>query len=330
MKKLLILTFAVLAATAVFAQHTTIHEDMRIFVKDGEEVLTRFPSKYLDNDARINVILPKNYDTAQNFPTVYSLGHESMDKPAAQKIFGASDFWDRAIFIVINIKGGGNIGDFIFKELLPFADTNYKTDALAQSRFIMAEGKMAADVLQMLADNKGYVYNAALLLQDNMAMPAPQNPFSGNLKIFAAGRVGNIARLQQMLEEKGLKFPVNFAAVIFEPQDDARQWDKLNFKYFSAGGAGQEISKIKVYQSAGKISQSDAEPLRMWLEAKTKGGDIFNYIPHDLKISPPVLAWDGADAALSIIYGAAPGTVKISGPLYFYNKGFKTSVKVLK
>ena len=330
MKKLLIFTLAVLAAAVASAQHTTTHEDMRIFVRPGEEVLTRFPSKYLDNEARINVILPASYETAQNFPAVYLLGHESMDKPAAQKVFGAGGFWDKAVLIVVNIKGGGNIADFVFRELLPYVDTNYKTDDLPQSRILMAEGKMAVNVLEMLAANGGYVYNAALLLQDNMAMPAPKNPFSENIKIFAAGRVGNIARLQQMLEEKGLKFLNNFASVIFEPQEDARQWNKLNFKYFFAGAAAQTISKIKVYQSAGSISPSDVEPLRLWLEVKIKGGDTFNYIPRNLKISPPVLAWNGADAALSIIYGAAPGAVKISGPLPFYKKGFGTSVKIAK
>jgi len=328
MKRLIITFIAVLAAASVFAQHTTANESMRIFVKEGEEVLTRFPSKYLDNDARINVILPEGYAQAQGpFPAVYLLGNESLDKAGAQKIFGRSGFLAKAVLVVVKITGGGNIADFTTRELVPYIDLNYKTDNLPQNRVITAEGQMAVKVLQMLAANNGYFYNAALLLQDNTAMPAFRDNFSSNLKVFAAGSVGNIARLQFQLEEKGLKFPVNFATVIFEPQNDDRQWSKLNFNYL-LGGADKTPSKIKVYKSAGKISQKDEGPVRMWLEVKTKGGDIFNYIPRDLKFSPPFLEWDASSADLAVIYGATPGTVKISGPLYFYNKGFKTSVKI--
>ena len=43
MKRLIIIFAAVLAAVYVCAQHISVREDMRVFVKEGEEVLTRFP-----------------------------------------------------------------------------------------------------------------------------------------------------------------------------------------------------------------------------------------------------------------------------------------------
>jgi hypothetical protein len=66
----------------------------------------------------------------------------------------------------------------------------------------------------------------------------------------------------------------------------------------------------------------------LWLEVKFKGGFTASYIPAILKFSPPFLAWDAAAAELSVIPGATAGKVKISGPLYFYGKGFKTSLKI--
>ena len=100
---------------------------------------------------------------------------------------------------------------------------------------------------------------------------------------------------------------------------------------FTVGGGIYELTDVERLLAAGadKISVGQEESADFWAQVKTKAG-IINYVPRDLKFSPPFLSWDYTAARLSAIYGAAPGKVKISAPLYFYGKGLQTSVQIVK
>ena len=70
MKKLLTLfTFVFicqLAGAQLVTTHNTTNDKMRIFVKDGEEILTAFPSKYLKSNVKIANVKGTSVDLSWN------------------------------------------------------------------------------------------------------------------------------------------------------------------------------------------------------------------------------------------------------------------------
>jgi hypothetical protein len=305
---------------------------MRIFVKDGEEVITRFPSKHLKGNIKINVILPDGYEQNNGrYDAVYIISKESFDKNRAKNLFSNSRAFSNLIFISININGidySGRLYPFLTEEILPFIDLNYKTKTDAQSRIIAASEGVAAEALGFFADENGYFLKLALLFQG--ATPMPQfhvNP-SGGVSIFAAGTFGNMARIQTMLEEKGLKFIENFAYKILESNDEQILWQEINFDFLLSGIKDRKAVSLKFYTSSDSLSIERLDTVDMRLDIKTSGGYRINYIPKNLKIAPPFLNWEADKGELNIIPGATPSKVKISARPYFYNKDVKISLKV--
>ncbi|MDR1684475.1 MAG: hypothetical protein LBR90_03335 [Elusimicrobiota bacterium] len=338
MKKFTLLSVFIFCAFAAFAQNAPAQSPaqpaMRVFeVAPGHEVLTNFPSQYLKTPARIDVILPQGYQTGDKYQTIFLIAPERFDKAKTQRLF-----WQKkspvkdAVFVAVDITGADDLaalGNFITLELLPYFEVNYKSDNYPQRRVLAAKGPMAAAVLEILVKNSGYFKKAALIFADTTPMP-DLNGIAQDVQIWAAGRVGNMARLQQTLEEQGLKYGANFAYNIFAPQNDERDWTGLNFKYLLNPPSGAALGRLKVYKSADKASLTAQTEITMWAEFTAKDGYKVNYIPREVKTAPPFFSWDADNARLDIIYGAAEGRVKFSAPLYFFGKDFATNVKIVK
>jgi hypothetical protein len=306
-----------------------LKEDMRVFVKNGEEVITRFPSQYLENRARFSVFLPEGYTDAQGrFPSFYILEREG--SPQYERAdFAANPAMAGAVVIVVSISGGGDAAAFLTRELLPYIDLNYKTDDTAQARTLLGADDMGLKIVEILASGGGASFKKAFAaLYSVTAMPQLGDGFAPDVKITAAGTLGNMARLQQLLEGKNLKFAQNFtiAGAPCPPVEkcEIKPWAAYDYGWLNAPVAA--VAGIAPRLSAGKISPDGSALL--WLDVRFKGGFAASYIPQVLKFSPPFLAWDPAAAELSVIPGATTGKVRISGPLYFYGKGFKTSLKL--
>ena len=309
-----------------------IKEDMRVFVKDGEEVITRFPSKYLENRPRISVFLPEGYAAAQGrYLSFYLLEREGGPQYALSD-FSANPAMAGAVVIAVSMSGGGDVWAFLSRELLPYIDLNYKTDDMAQARALLGADDMGVKITEILAAPAGASFKKAFIaLYASMAMPRLAGDFAHDVKIAAAGALGNMARWQQLLESKNLKFAQNFviAGAPCPPTEECKpkSWAAYDYGWLKESGAAV-VAGIKPRLSAAKISPADTALL--WLDIKFKGGFAASYIPAALKFAPPFLAWDAAAAELSVIPGASAGKVKISGPLYFYGKNFKTSLKIVK
>lgn len=327
MKKLLFAVFVISCAVAAFAQqpaHETVSSSARVFAKDGEDVLTRFPSKYLADGARVNIILPAGYDGAYaRYPVVYIISDEAFDKA---RIAQTWKIGDKVIFVSLNMTPGDKAA-FLTKEFLPYIETNYKAEDSPQKRILAAAGADAVEMLALLSSQPGIFQNAALLLQDTTPVPTLGPGLDTRLKIYAAGRLSNIARLQMELERGGLKFTQNFVSKIYMPSESTPSWQQLDFRYFLTP-ADFAAKSIAAYLSADKIPFEGAHA-DLRLDVKTKAGTL-NYIPAELKFSPPFLDWDPSAARLTVIPGATPGKVKISAPLYFYKKGVNTSLQIVE
>lgn len=303
---------------------------MRIFVKDGEETISKFPSVYLKTNVRMTIVFPEGYNNNSSlYPVVYMITKNNFTKEELNRILPpANRSLQRAVFVTINLPLNakiGGLGNFISKEIFPYFETNYKIDSNPQKIIIAAADTFAVNLLEILAAENGYFKNAALLLHNTTPLPLlPKMPQDINL--WVVGSLSNMARLQFALENSGLEFIKNFAYKI----DDAKTspWDAINFDFFLNKSTIMPNAQM-LNISANQISAASEEAITVFLDIKTKNGASLNYVPAKLKFSPPFLRWEQETASLFVIYGATQTKVKISGRLPF-GKGFTTHIKIIK
>ena len=323
MKKLNLIFFfifltVIAAAQSVRIVPVSLQEDMRIFPHEGEDVIVYFPSVYLPYKTKINVVFPKDYDTKNGrFCSVYTLGSGEMPKNAVKEFF-PREYADKCVFVNIrlnNIPSGDMLDQFLSKELLPYIETNYKIEEDKSFKTLMSGEKYSSAVLEVLPALSNYFGNFAGFFYHSTAVPDNLDGISADISFFAAGRAENIARLQFLFEQSGLKFYKNFAFKVVNVESSKMPDLKtvFNFEYIFNKNLCKPV-KAKPIFSTDKASSTSEEPVTFWLAVKSKKtcGDL-NYIPSKFKIAPPFLSWDYEEVSFKIIYGAQPGKVKISG-----------------
>ena len=291
---------------------------MRIFQKEGEDSIVNFPSDYLPYKPKINVVLPKDYEKADGrFCSVYTFGQGEMPKAGVEAFF-PKEYSGRCIFVNVRLNGSlekDKLEGFISKELLPYIETNYKTQESASFKTLMAGETYSYAVLNSLPVLSGYFGKFALMFYKSTSFPQKLEGVSDKISFYAAATLGNALRLEALLENSGLNFPDNFVFNIIDGQsvNPPALSGVFNFGYiFDAKTC--KCEKVKAVFSAEEASSVSEEPVNFWLAVKGKKGcgDI-NYIPQSLKIAPPFLSWDYDKAAFTVIYGASKGKVKLSG-----------------
>lgn len=323
MKKLNLVCFFIFLAVAALAQSVSIvpfhlREDMQIFPHEGEDVILYFPSVYLPYKTKINVVFPKDYDTKNGrFCSVYTLGSGEMPKNAVKEFF-PQEYADKCVFVNIrlnNIPSGDILEKFLSKELLPYIETNYKIEEASSFKTLMSGEKYSSAVLEVMPALSNYFGNFAGLFYHSTAVPEDLAGISPEVSVFEAGSVENIARLQALFEQSGLKFYKNFAFKILNTESSKLPDLKtvFDFDYIFNKNLCKPV-KAKAVFSADRASSTSEEPVSFWLTVKSKKncGEL-NYIPSNFKTAPPFLSWDYDDVSFKVIYGAQPGKVKISG-----------------
>ena len=305
-------------AQSVHIVPVSLQEDMRIFPHGGEDVIVYFPSEYLPYKTKINVVLPKDYETQNGrFCSVYTLGSGEMPKTAVNEFF-PQEYANKCVFVNVrlnNVVQSNLLEQFLSKELLPYIETNYKIEDTPSFKTLIAGEKYSSAVLDVLPALSNYFGSFAALFYHSTAMPDELSGVSPKISFFAAGSAGNIARIEALFEKNGLKFYKNFAFKVIknESSNPPKLNTVLNFTYIFDKEVCKPL-KAKGVFSRGSASSTCEEPIDFWLEVKSKKncGEI-NYIPQKFKISPPFLSWDYEDASFKIIYGAQSGKVKLSG-----------------
>ncbi|MDR0953257.1 MAG: hypothetical protein LBM71_03600 [Elusimicrobiota bacterium] len=334
-------------------KHTTVQQDMRITQKDGEEVISFFPSAALGEKVRITVIYPADRATdgagyITQAPSVYLLGSTNLTKEDIKAIFYSPKDSKKAaknnktqknsvldqIFVSVAFKTtptAKQLYTFITEELLPYFELNNGASSLASARTIAAFDDKATALLENAGQYALYASNFALLFFNDTPLPAIKNKLPLTLSIWASGSLSNMARLQTLLEVNGgLTAPNNFAYKISEvqPQEDAAKWGQINFNYLLLP-EDRQVVKTEAFISEDKISVANFKPFNFWVSARSKGGYVFDYITTNPKIAPPFFTWDYNSATLDLIYGAQPISVKISQPLPFA-PNFSANIKLRK
>lgn len=308
---------AVIVSAQVRIVPVSTEGDMRIFNKEGEDVIVYFPSEYLKYEPKINVVFPKDYDTAETrFCSVYVINKEELPREALYKEFGNSAA-ERCLYINVRfnaIPSSAELEGFLTRELLPYIEVNYKAENQEEYRILLTGEGYSASVLNALPGLGNYFGNFALSFYVNTAMPGNLEGINKNISLWALGSKGNMIRLQSVLEGNGLKFFDNFAYLTVDNSGNKEPSfkDIFNLGYFLDKA---KILPLKAKGVFGVKSASATSEERFGFKLEVKGKKNFKaeYIPSSLKIAPPFLSWDFDKGLMNVIFGAQPGKVKVTG-----------------
>ncbi len=338
MKKLSFLFLFVICSCALAAQtvtaHKTVKDDMRIFVKDGEEVITAFPSKYLKTDVKIGVVLPQGYEKRQSpFPVVYILGQNLVSKKQIEENFYyRKNNNPQAVFVSVLMPSrpasSAEIAEFFTLELLPYFELNYKVSSSPKERVLAVNGPLAVKGLEIMSSKGDYFKNLALVLFETTPLPALSAGLQDDIKVWAAGNLSNMTRLQTLLEKSGLKFPSGFAYKFAAPDKNKNLWAEVNLNYLLNADT-RKVKKAKVHTSLESFSLAAMPSAEVWVDVLLSGGYEVNYVPAELKSAPPFFNWDYSSSRLTPIYGADEGSVTVFGALPS-GKPFAVDLKFIK
>ena len=335
MKKLFVFLTFILCAGFVFAQtaQQLLNQigrapvkavkpkgEMRIFVKDGEEIITNFPSDNLITAPKIHIVLPSGIEQ-NRYPSIYIVSETELDKAAVEKLYPA--FYGKYYFVTIRLEEGETkFAQFLTSELLPYIEINYAVSANVNEKTLIAKNSFALNYLANLKDVSAYLKNAALGFDYSSALPEIE-AVSG-LNLWAEGPIDNMAALHAVLAKQNLVYLKDFAYNISK-ESLAQNFANLEFLF---NKEGRKITKTTPYQQFETLDLDKDFASLFWLNLKSKSGYALAYIPQDLRIAPPFLNWNKEQAAFDIISGASEGKIKVSGKTEF-GKKFKAEFNII-
>ncbi len=294
--------------------------EMRIFVKEGEEVITNFPSANLLAAPKIHVVFPTE-NTQNRYPSVYIISDEELDKEKIKEMY--PNFYGKYYFITVKLEEGeNNFSKFLTLDLLPYMEINYSVLADAEDRTLIAKNSFALAYLANLKEISAYLKNAALGFE--YSSPLPKIETEKDLNLWVDGPVDNIAALHINLAAQGLVYLENFAYNITSGKL-AQGSANIDFLF---NKEGRKIAKITPYQQFNTLDLDKDFTSEFWLNLKSKSGYNLAYIPQNLRIAPPFLDWNKEQALLSIIPGASAGKINVDGKTEF-GKKFKAKFNII-
>lgn len=302
-------------------------DEMRIFVKEGEEILTHFTTNFLSFAPKVNVVLPTDFGAipAKHYPSIYIISDKSFGKAEIATLF--PEYFGQYIFVTVTAGDmEKDLIKFITLELLPFVETNYAAAPEAFSRILVVKNFAAIQVLQDLSVVSRYLSNIALLFSYSTSMPDIKGDIPKTLNLWVQGPLDNIANINYTLDGFGLKYLDNFAYKIgTNPQIN---FGDVNFDYLLKP-ASRKIKKRTIFQQYTEMGVKQESTSLFWLKLTTKGGYLLDFIPKDFKIAPPFLNWNFKTAKFNVIYGAPVGKVTAYGALPFGGK-FSATFKLVE
>ena len=284
---------------------------MRIFVKDGEEVITNFPSNNLTTTPKIHIVFAS--ENSERKASIYIISPEELDKSKIEEMYPA--FYGKYYFVTVKLEEGENkFAQFLTAELLPYIEVNYAVSSIPQDRTLIVKNSFAINFLADLKNISAYLKNAALGF--DYSSPLPKIEAVQGLNLWAEGPVDNMAALHASLASQNLVYLKDFAYNISK-ENVSQNFANLEFLF---NKENRTITKITTYQQFETLDLSKDFESLFWLNLKSKSGYNLAYIPQDLRIAPPLLNWNTEQASFNIISGANEGKVKIYGKTEFGKK----------
>lgn len=320
MKKWIFLLVCCWCTLTLFAQ-----EESRLIINPGRETFVHFPSASLGNRYTVTFFLPEpRVPLAKNYPVIVMLG--LTPKHAAR----VADFQQKNKALVVGINFteddyatyADEIVTFLSRELLPYVDTNYWTQTGPEHRLLVANGKGAARIALRVTQNP-QLYGGLFLADTQDVWEEKLLPA---VRTLVVGEQSELALAQMMFEMAGKQYGPDFALRYYTQEGE--DWSVFNPAYLWAPAGEVQLQSVRVALSARKLALKDdgVVSLRAW--ALLANGDLFHYVPVQLRFSPPYLRWNPLLGTLRVIPGAAAGTVRVRSGVD--KPAFSTKIKLKK
>jgi len=294
--------------------------EMRIFVKEGEEVITNFETAYLTASPKIHIILPDG-TWQERVPSVYIISPEEIDREKLKEKFPTN--YNNYLFVTVRSDGEEtNFTPFLTHELLPYIEVNYFVSSNATDRTLIVKNSFAINYLTNLEEISEYLQN--VVLGFDYSSPLPEIKAQKGLNLLAYGPLEEMASLHASLAKNGLVYLQDFAYNIAEKAPLVTP-ENLDFLF---NKEGRKIIKMTPYQQFKTLDLSKDINSAFWLNLTAKNGYNLAYVPQNFRIAPPLLNWDKEQGVFEIISGAAAGKVKVSGKTEF-GKNFKAQFTLI-
>lgn len=295
--------------------------EMRIFVKDGEEVITNFESAYLSSTPKIHIIIPKG-DSQERKPSLYIFSDEEIDKAKIKEKYPA--FYNKYFFITVRIEDEeDNFTPFLTRELLPYVEVNYPISSMPQDRTLIAKNSFALNYLANLEELFEYLQNAVLGFDYSLSLP--EIKAKKGLNLWASGPLEDMASLHIRLNQKGLSYLEDFAYVVTKKAQPVGTAN-LDFLFDKEG---RKVAKMIPHQQFKTLDLNNENiSSAFWLNLTAKNGYDLSYIPQEIRIAPPFLNWNKEQGLFEVISGAATGKIKADGKTEF-GKKFKVQFNII-
>ena len=322
MKKYLFLLCLVVCSLFAYAIET---EESLLLINPGRETYINYPSQMLKTRFNVTVFLPEKYvPLKKQYPVILWLG--AGPKQASQ----AEALQSRYPALVVGINWTEQdyaqpeqLASFITRELIPYIDTNYFTFAEPEKRLLVAEGEQASRLALLLLKRPYFAKAGALTA---LSQPGEYEGIPAGVRLYIRGEQAELAVAQQTLEAAQKTYGPDF--VLHYNRASDTWWETARPDYAWAPQADVQIKRLEAALDAARLAlgAGQAAHLRVW--AVLKNGQFFDYIPAQVRMSPPYLTWEAATGSLYPVSGAEKTTVRLGAVVD--KPGFSAKIRLKK
>ena len=325
MKKLFLLLSIACCSWSAWAQAQT--EESRLFIRPFRETFVNFPTSVLGTGVRLTVFLPEEkIPLSKQYPLVVFVGlprnEVEVGESFAQKnevIFAIVSWEDWATSAV---RQPDKLDEFMRRELLPHLETNYPVIDEENARTLVVHGGETEGALLALA-HPG-TFGKAVFFSPKKFQSA--GDFPSVKRIYLEGTPAQLAVAQRTLETAGFEYGPGFA--LRRIADEENPINRIDMDYLNAPAEQVKIKRLEAFTQLSKLPAQGDESTGLRVVAWLQNGRWFEYVPQQVRFSPPYLAWDALQGTITVLSGAQPGSVKI-GSIVDKPK-FSTKIKLKK
>ncbi len=284
-------------------------QDSRMFVTAGRETFFNFPSETLGDKYTLTIFLPTEVaPIRQHYPVVYFIGLDRSDLDAFHSFAKKNKVFLVGLFIEPKelLSLADKIPSFMMRELIPYVDTNYATQADPSGRILAARGEEASSVVLPVFEKGNF---GALSLQ-NPGDALRKMTVRSHSRIFIQGTQEELAVASHIFALAGLQYGTQYAFdyVPFEPG-----WlDGVNIAYLTAPAEKVRVKKINLVLGGKTLPLQTEKSISLQVYTTLANGLKTVFIPHELRVSPPYLNWQEKLGMLRVRAGAEAGPIKIT------------------
>ncbi len=294
-----------------------------LLINPGRETYINYPSQILKSRFNVTVFLPEKYvPLKKQYPVILWLGAEPKQAPKAKELQERYP----AVIVGINWKEADyndpeQLVAFITRELVPYIDTNYFTFAEPEKRLLVAEGEQASRLVLALL-KKPYFANAAAITA--LSEPEVYKDIPGAVRLYIRGEQAGLSVAQKSLETAQKTYGTDF--VLHYNRESDGWWEISRPDYLWAPREQVQLKRLDAELDAKYLvlTENKAAHLRIW--AVLENQQFFDYIPGQVRMSPPYLTWDETTGSLRPIAGATKGTVRLGAVVD--KPGFSAKIKL--